>query len=133
MPLIHIPRRNTRFGGTVSVGVNGRISKVPVGQDYAASDGEYDALIAAGVPVQQMTIPAGMIAIPPFMYGNRVNIGVNGVIMTLPTGRPFVATADQIAALAAIGIAYMGAALAILFADGTPWRWADGTISEWTV
>jgi hypothetical protein len=96
----------------VSVGVNGKVTRIPTGENYVASDDEIAALTSAGIPQMAVAapfIPAGSIILPQGRYGSQLSVVINGQRTDLPTGIPITPTAQQQAVLDAKGVEYMGA------------------------
>jgi len=105
---IHIPRAASPFGSRVPIGLNGRVSYIPTGEDYVASDAEVAALQALNIQTQQFltTVPDGFILLSQRTYGSRVPVTINGRLDFLPTGVPFQPDASQLGALIAAGRTY---------------------------
>lgn len=114
---IHIPRAASPFGSRVPIGLNGRVSYIPTGEDYVASDAEVAALQALNIQTQQFltTVPDGFILLSQRTYGSRVPVTINGSLTFLPTGVPFQPDASQLAALIAAGRTYRSGGSAPVF------------------
>lgn len=96
----------------VSVGVNGKVTRIPTGENYVASDDEIAALTLAGIPQMAPAaayIPTGSIVFPQGRYGSQLSVVVNGQRTDFPTGTPVTPSAQQQAVIDAKGIEYMGA------------------------
>lgn len=97
-----------KFAGRAPITVNGRLYRLPVGEEIEATDDVKEALRLAGIDFTDAIanpVESGLIILPG--NGTRISVTVNGKLTYLTTDKPISVDDDVRAALNASNIAFI--------------------------